>query len=854
MADRYWVGGAGTWDATTTTNWSATSGGAGGASAPTSSDNVIFDANSNTLLLPFTVTVTGTSVAPAACLDFSTGGAGGALDGAMTLTMGATAVLDCYGSMALPASNFVFSITAGAIIAFKATTTGKTITPNGVSFGALVIQLNGVGGEWTLGGAVTGSSSFNTISGTFNTGNFSITASGLSSTGSAIRSIVLGSSTITLSAAAAINITQAANITFNAGTSTINCSGASSTLNPATGLTFYNVSFTSNAGGATTINGANTFNNLNQTSRNAVAIRNVILGDSQTVSGTLTLGAANAVNQRLFVQSSVIGTQRTITLNGTLATLADVDFRDIATAGTVGTWTGTRLGNCLNNSGITFDAAKTVYWNLAGTQNWSSTGWATTNNGTPAVNNFPLAQDTAVFTEAGAAGTVTINTAWNIGSIQMADGASNRTTAFTLATSGNLPIIYGNVTLFSSLTTTGTQFVTFAGQGTTQTITSAGVSFTQPITVNSPNGTVQLLANLTCTNAATNAFVLTAGTLDLNEFNLSVAGRFTSSTTNVRSIDFGSAGKFLLTNAAGGAGLTNFSMNDLTNFSYAGTSRIELSGNNTAGVRIVGIGSSTSGTEATAMNVFVSAGSDNVEITSSARCINVDFTGFSGSFTSTVLFIYGNLVFSSGMTVLSSGATLNFIAPSGTQQLTTNGKTIDKPILVGAVGSTNTLQLQDNLTMGSTRTFTLTAGTLNLNSKTLTAGSVSTSNSNTRSINFGVNGVINCEGAFTATTSTGLTTAGRGRIKMSSASTKTFAGGGANYAGVALEQAGAGTLTITGANTFDDITNSNATASQITFPASTITLVRKLSVSGSSGNLVSLRSSTDGTKFTIQTV
>ena len=29
MADRYWVGGAGTWDATTTTNWSATSGGAG---------------------------------------------------------------------------------------------------------------------------------------------------------------------------------------------------------------------------------------------------------------------------------------------------------------------------------------------------------------------------------------------------------------------------------------------------------------------------------------------------------------------------------------------------------------------------------------------------------------------------------------------------------------------------------------------------------------------------------------------------------------------------------------------------------------------------------------------------------
>jgi hypothetical protein len=86
---------------------------------------------------------------------------------------------------------------------------------------------------------------------------------------------------------------------------------------------------------------------------------------------------------------------------------------------------------------------------------------------------------------------------------------------------------------------------------------------------------------------------------------------------------------------------------------------------------------------------------------------------------------------------------------------------------------------------------------------------------------------------------------------MSSASAKTFAGGGANYAGVALEQAGAGTLTITGANTFDDITNTNATASQITFPASTTTTVNNFNVNGTAGNLVSLRSSTTGTRYTL---
>ena len=42
MANRYWVGGSGNWD-TTTTHWSATSGGTGGASAPTSVDSVFFD-------------------------------------------------------------------------------------------------------------------------------------------------------------------------------------------------------------------------------------------------------------------------------------------------------------------------------------------------------------------------------------------------------------------------------------------------------------------------------------------------------------------------------------------------------------------------------------------------------------------------------------------------------------------------------------------------------------------------------------------------------------------------------------------------------------------------------------------
>ena len=64
MAVRYWVGGSGTWDASSTTNWSASSGGASGASAPTSADDVIFDTNSGS----GTVTL---DTAGVSCKDFT---------------------------------------------------------------------------------------------------------------------------------------------------------------------------------------------------------------------------------------------------------------------------------------------------------------------------------------------------------------------------------------------------------------------------------------------------------------------------------------------------------------------------------------------------------------------------------------------------------------------------------------------------------------------------------------------------------------------------------------------------------------------------------------------------------------
>lgn len=832
MADRYWVGGTGTWDATTTTNWSATSGGAGGASAPTSVDNVIFDSASNATL--YTVTI-GTN---AVCNDLT---AAGPLTGNVTFSLAATARLDPYGSMTLPASGLVWTGVAGALVTFRATTTGKTVTTNGVALTLTAITFNGVGGAWTLGSAITygTAQTITFVNGTFDSGNYNITGNvfGINVAGTQV--VNLGSSTVALSGN--FTISQTAGLTFNAGTSQITCSNVNTTFTGGA-QTFYNVSFTGAGAGTNIITGANTFNDLSHTSRSSTGQRFVTIGANQTVSGTLTLGAANTSIRRLVIQSDIIGTQRTITLNGTLATLADCDFRDIATAGSVGTWTGTRLGNGLGNNGITFDAAKDVYWNLAAGGNWSATGWALSSGGAVDANNFPLSQDKAIIENTGlnTSATITFEQAWWVGELD----ASTRSNAMTLASGSFQPRLYKNVTLSSAVTMTGTGAWNFHGQGTTQILDTNTATFVPPITIESVTGTLQLAENTTCSATVT----LTSGTLSLNN-NTLTCNVFNYGSTFARTIAFGT-GVINVTGTNVGvisAGLTG------SGFSYTGTPRFNLTGAGVGGQTRTLTFAQAVVTEANAVDVYVTAGTDI--ITSSGTGFNIrtlDFTGFSGTFNRTTFSSqFGNLVLGSGMTVNSSTLILTLAATSGTQQITTNGVTIDFPITQSGVGGT--VQLQDNLTMGSTRTFTLTNGSFNVNGKVFTTGIFSSSNSNIRTLNLGVNGRIAINGGGYTATTTGLSFSGTGTISMDLATAKTFAGGGGVYP-FTLNQGGAGTLTITGANTFANITNTNATASQITFPASTITSVNALSIAGSSGNLVSMRSSTLGTPYTIKLV
>lgn len=836
MATYYWVGGSGNWNATSTTNWATSSGGTGGAGVPTSADDVIFDANSNVGTDAFTVTVTGTSAAPAVCNDFTTGGAGGALDGAMTLTMGATAQLNCHGSMTFPASNFITSGTSGAFIKFRATSTGKTVTTNGITINSISLDFDGVGGEWSLGSAVTFAGSGIAIyvtNGTFISSNFNITTGAFFSNSSNVRTITLGSSTITLSGTSPITFV-ATNLTLNAGTSTIQCSNASTTF-AGGGLTFYNVSFTSTSGGVATITGANTFNNLTFTTTSATGIRRASIGANQTINGTLTLGAANTAIRRVQLFSDVVGTSRTITLNGTLATLADVDFRDITAAGTVATpWTGTRLGNGGNVTNITTATPKTVY--RVGTGNWSATQWSTSSGGAVDVNNFPLAQDTAIFDTGTTTGTHTIDLNWWIGNFD----CSALNVAVTLST-GQTPQVHGNFTLDADITLSGAGIFQFSG-ASNQTIISAGRTITQQPIVNKPTTTSLLLGDAVTTSAT---FTLTQGTLNLNGFDLS-CGAFASGNSNVRSIAFGT-NKVIIT----GNNTTVVGFSPSTNFTYTGSGQFECTYSGSTGTRQ--FAAATGVTESNAVNIKITAGTDSVQTFSAHSFNNLDFTGFSGTLVNNARNIYGNLTLSSGMTLSAGTNATTFLKSSGTQTLTSAGKTIDFPITKEAAG---TLTLGDNTTVDSTRTFTLTQGTLNLDGKTLSTGLFSSSNSNVRTLNLGANGKITVTGsgttAWNAGTSTNLTLSGTGTVELTSASAKTFAGGSKVYP-YTLNQGGTGTLTITGSNTFEDMTNT-VQPTTITFTAGTTTSVKDFSVSGIPGSLVTLNSSSPGTQWNLAKV
>ena len=220
-----------------------------------------------------------------------------------------------------------------------------------------------------------------------------------------------------------------------------------------------------------------------------------------------------------------------------------------------------------------------------------------------------------------------------------------------------------------------------------------------------------------------------------------------------------------------------------TTMTVTGTPQI-ICTNATATARTITPGAVT---EANSISFRVTAGTGSVVFTTAQSVRDLDFTdgtnptGFAGALGNSANTIYGNLKASTGMTVTAGTGTWTFAATSGTKTINTAGVTFDKPFTFNGVGGT--WQLQDALTSGATRICTLTAGTLDLNGYTLTTGTFSSSNSNTRTLAFGTGKIVVNATSGTVlniNTTTGLTVSGTGRLVEATsggAGTRTFGGG-----------------------------------------------------------------------------
>lgn len=307
-----------------------------------------------------------------------------------------------------------------------------------------------------------------------------------------------------------------------------------------------------------------------------------------------------------------------------------------------------------------------------------------------------------------------------------------------------------------------------ANSGTSAVVTVASTAVALNTTINKSDIDLSLSGDVTMA-PANGTVTFTAGTITLNN-NVLTCGIFSSNNSNTRVIAFGT-GNITVT---GNNGIV-WSTQTATGFSYTGTPLVKATYSGSTGTRVFRHGVSGGATESNSPSFAITAGTDTVLFTTPNYVKDLDFTGFSGSWTNSNIQIYGNLTVSSTMTVSAGVAGLVFWATSGTQKITTAGKTLDFVVILGNGGSSinTTYQLQDNLTLGSTRTITLSGGTLDLTGNsgnwTLSVGLFNASNVVTRSIKFGT-GNITLTGSgtvWTTSTVTGFTYTGTPTVNVS---------------------------------------------------------------------------------------
>jgi len=326
MASRYLIA-SGTWDNSNTSIWAATSGGAPGASAPTSADDVFLDNNSG-----FSVTIASGAV----CRNFT-------ISGMAISYLSGSAGLSVYGSLNL-GNNQNLSLLYTGTITLAATTTGQTIDVGNLNLNSAII-FNGVGGGWTLTGNINTSSTVTLTNGSLNTNAKQVTCTTFNLSNSNTRTLTLGTSTINC---AAWTATTTTGLTFSGASSTINQSGNTFA---GGGLTYGTVVLT----GTVTVSGANTFTTLTLSSGATISFT-----ISTTNTFTSAFNATGSLGSLVLIQSTSGGTAATLSSTSGTVNVRYCNIKDSTVSGGA-SFVANNSINTSGNTGWTFTGTAPSY-------------------------------------------------------------------------------------------------------------------------------------------------------------------------------------------------------------------------------------------------------------------------------------------------------------------------------------------------------------------------------------------------------------------------------------------------------------------------------------------------------------
>jgi hypothetical protein len=859
----YWVGGSGTWDSVTTTNWSLSSGGAGNTGPPSSGDQVRFDSASNSG--NYTVTIaTGASCqsaiigAPASGKVTLAGSGDLSVGGGFDLTGGTAGITNSY------TGNITF------------TSSGSFIS-NGVLF-ASNINVNAAGASVGLGSSLTTTGSFTLTQGTISLSTYSLTAATFNSSNSNTRTLAFGTGNITTTGSGTafttatvtgltVTGTPVVNISYSGATATTVATGATTEAN-AISFNFTNGTYT-----LSFLNSLNDrCNSVNFTGFNGTlgTTNTCFIGGNLTLSSGMTLSASTGTCNFLTTSASVT---RTITSNGktldfpisinypSTSTLQLVDAMVIGVTrnltllqGTLNLnnfnlTTGTFTSNA-NTRAVAFGTGRIILTNgISGTtvlDMATATGFTSTGTGgfASAMNasaTFSLGSTAGSSTTAAnlfltdGSATATLTTGSYFKTIDFTgySGGVNTTTlylyGYVLSASGTFSGITARMIGDGSITSNGNFIAAIdVGYGV-----AGSPGYTSTSISNTLLGTVGTA--VTVTASGTGPVGAYTGNADDGYYPVTPGWNISFNNTNYATMYVGS--NFYVTFGSGSQNYSGLSASNpafpkiMMQAADRSMQRLywQITGttpNRTFWWRHEG-STSTSGTVGSPTMLYEGYLYENDPSTIDIVTGAMGTAGVTGVYSASAL-----LLAAAGLGTATTGTRLTYSA--------------------GTTYPNSTTTIIDNLNV--TGAVTLSSGTLTTTSGNVTANQFVAITAIAKTLVMG-SGTWTMTGSgplvWNVTNPGNLTvTPGTSTISMTSSLAKTFVGAGKTW-GI-LNQAGAGTLTITGSNTFSDITaTGSGRPSTILFTAGTTSTFSNFTLSGTLGNLVTIGSDTGAAVYTL---